>query len=91
MIGRRGAKELFLCAWPATSPDLTLCDFFLWEYVKDNVYVPPLPANTNAMTDRTTAVIKTVDRNMLRRVGEKFPHRLDVVLASNGGGHIEHM
>jgi hypothetical protein len=27
------------------SPDATPCDFFLWGYVKDQVYVPPLPAS----------------------------------------------
>ena len=27
------------------SPDVTPCDFFLWGYVKDQVYVPPLPAS----------------------------------------------
>ena len=25
--------------WPARSPDLSTCDFFLWGYVKDLVYV----------------------------------------------------
>jgi hypothetical protein len=25
-----------------TLPDLTLCDFFLWGYIKDKVFVPPL-------------------------------------------------
>jgi len=27
------------------TPDATPCDFFLWGYVKDQVYVPPLPAS----------------------------------------------
>jgi len=27
---------------PPGSPDATPCDFFLWGYVKDQVYVPPL-------------------------------------------------
>jgi len=27
------------------SPDATPCDFFLWGYVKDQVYVPPPPAS----------------------------------------------
>jgi len=30
---------------PPRSPDATPCDFFLWGYVKDRVYVPPLPAS----------------------------------------------
>ena len=32
-IGRRGPIE-----WPPRSPDLTPCDFFLWGYLKDQVY-----------------------------------------------------
>ena len=32
-IGRRGPIE-----WPARSPDLTPCDFFLWGYLKNIVY-----------------------------------------------------
>ncbi|PNF14455.1 hypothetical protein B7P43_G01713 [Cryptotermes secundus] len=27
--------------WPPCSPDLTLCDLFLWGFVKDSLYVPP--------------------------------------------------
>jgi hypothetical protein len=33
-IGRRGAIE-----WPASSPDLTALDFFLWGHLKNRVYV----------------------------------------------------
>ena len=30
---------------PPPSPDATPCDFFLWGYVKDQVYVLPLPTS----------------------------------------------
>ena len=30
---------------PPRSPDVMPRDFFLWGYVKDQVYVPPLPAS----------------------------------------------
>jgi len=33
MISRRGNIE-----WPARSPNLNACDFFLWEYLKSKVY-----------------------------------------------------
>ena len=33
MISRRGNIE-----WPARSPDLNACDFFLWGYLKSKVY-----------------------------------------------------
>ena len=35
---------LTTCLTPR-SPEATPCDFFLWGYVKDQVYVPPLPAS----------------------------------------------
>ena len=41
-IGRTGHKDLALHSWLPRSPDMTPCDFFLWGYVKERVYVPPL-------------------------------------------------
>ena len=58
---------------------------FLWGYIEDKVNVPPLLANIDGMKDGTTAVINTVDRDMLRRVWVEFSYRLDVVLAADGG------
>jgi len=43
-IGRKGKVDA-LMRWPPRSPDLTLCDFFFWGFVKDTVFVSPLPAN----------------------------------------------
>jgi hypothetical protein len=38
-------------AWPPRSPDLTPVDFFLWDCVKDQVYVSPLPNNLQELKD----------------------------------------
>ena len=37
-----GSFKIFehLLLWPPRSPDLTLCNFFLWVYVKDDAYKP---------------------------------------------------
>jgi hypothetical protein len=40
LVGRHWPNENLLLLWPPRSPDLTPCDFFLWSYVKDIVYVP---------------------------------------------------
>ena len=34
-IGRRGSID-----WPARSPDLTICEYFLWSYLRFRVYQP---------------------------------------------------
>jgi hypothetical protein len=46
-----------LLVWLPSSPDLTLCDFFLWGYVKDNAYKP--------LQDRIRASVQTIDGNKL--------------------------
>jgi hypothetical protein len=42
-------------AWAPRSPDLTPLDFFLWGFVKDRVFVPPLLANVAELRTRITA------------------------------------
>ena len=48
-IGRASDSNLVFARWPPRSPDLTPCDFFLWGYVKDKVYVPPLPESLDEL------------------------------------------
>lgn len=42
----RQTNRVFL-QWPPRSPDLNLCDSFLWGYVKGLVYILPLPRDLN--------------------------------------------
>jgi hypothetical protein len=75
---------------PPRSPDLTLCDFFLWGYVKEKVFVPPLPLDIDQWKLRITAFIKTIDRNMLGRLWDELDYRIDICWVTNGA-HIEHL
>jgi len=63
---------------------------FLWGYVKERVYVPPLPAGLDELTNRITAAVKSVTEDTLRRGWDEFSYRVDVVRAA-GGGNIEHL
>ena len=49
-IGRTGKEDDALMQWPPQSQDLTLCDFFFWGFVKDSVFVPPVPTNLQIFT-----------------------------------------
>jgi len=89
-IGRTGPKDLALHSWPPRSPDLTPCDFFLWGYIKERVYVPPLPADLDGLTNRITAAVKSVTEDTLRRVRDESSYRAYVVRAADGG-HMEHL
>jgi len=48
------------------SPDATPCDFFLCGYVKDQVYVPPLPASIPELMVRIRTAIETITADMLQ-------------------------
>jgi hypothetical protein len=70
--------------WPLRSPDLTPLDFFSWGFVKDRVYVPPLPANVAGFRIRITAAVAEVTPEMLRRVWEETEYRWDICRITNG-------
>ncbi|GBM68418.1 hypothetical protein AVEN_216883-1 [Araneus ventricosus] len=55
----------FSVAMASQSPDLTPCDFFLWVYVKDKVYVPPMSTTLQALQECITAAVTDIDGNML--------------------------
>jgi hypothetical protein len=42
-IGQTSHNDSLLLPWPPQLFNLTPCDFFLWGYIKDHVYVPPVP------------------------------------------------
>ena len=64
--------------------------FFLWGYVKDQVYVPSLPASIPEMKVRIRTAIETITADMLQRVWNKLNYRVDVCRITKGA-HIEHM
>ena len=72
------------------SPDATPCDFFLWCYVKDQVYVPPLPASTPELKVRIRTAIETITADMLQTVWNELDYRVDVCRITNGA-NIEHL
>ena len=89
-IGRTGQEDDALMRWPPRSPDLTLYDFFLWGFVKDTVFVPPLSANLQDLRNHITAAVALVDRDKLTRVWNEMDYRIDVCRITKSG-HIEHL
>ena len=62
-----------------------------WPTVSyERVYVPPLPADLDELTNRITAAVKSVTEDTLRRVWDEFSYRVDVVRAA-GRGRTEHL
>jgi hypothetical protein len=46
--------------WPPKSPNLTPMDFSFWGFVKDNVYIPPMPVDLQELHDRIVNAIALV-------------------------------
>ena len=88
-IRTTGQEDDALVRWPPRSPDLTPYNF-LWGFVKDTVFVPPLPANLQDLRNRITVAVALVDRDMLTRVWNEMNYRIDVCRITKGG-HIEHL
>jgi len=72
------------------SPHATPCDFFLWGYVKDQVYVPPLPANIPELKVRIKIATETITADTLQTVWNELDYRVDVCRITKGA-HIEHL
>jgi hypothetical protein len=89
-IGRSVHEDLMFCLWPARSPDLTPCDYFLWVYVKEKVFVPSQPMNIPDMKNRITAAVETITPYLLSRIWQKLDYRLDVCRVTKSA-HIEHL
>ena len=72
------------------SPDLTACVFFLWGYIKDRVFVPPLPVSLNEPKQRITKAVASADEDMLRSVWTELDYSIDICRVTKGSS-IEHL
>jgi len=78
-----------LLAWSPRYPDATPCDLFLWGYVKDQVYVPPLPARIPELKVRIRTANETITADMLQTVWNELDYR--VFCRITKGAYIEHL
>lgn len=79
--------------WPARSPDLTPCDFFLWEFVKDHVYaerVHSLEELQNRVRRACFCLLALITPQMLRKVHLATVNRARHCIAQRGR-HFEHL
>lgn len=77
-IGRGGPV-----AWPARSPDLTPLDFYLWGYVKDDVF-SIAPTNRENMKGRIREAFRNVRIATLQAVQQNFVRRLHLCIQQEG-------
>jgi hypothetical protein len=87
-IGRNGPV-----LWPARSPDLNPCDFFLWGHLKQIVY----ETSVNTVEELTVRVNNAADADSIRRNFDMLVRtqasmaRRAQACIDNGGRHFEHL
>ncbi len=76
-------------SWPAHSPDLNPCDYFLWGYLKSTVYRPK-PVDTDMLLKNIKRDVKKISEEMCGRVINNF-----IVRVKQGklmkGRHLENV
>jgi len=65
-------------------------DFFLWVYIKDQIYFPPPHANIPEPKVRISTAIQTVTSDMLQTVWNELDYRVEVCRITKGA-RIEHL
>lgn len=84
-IGRNGPWR-----WPARSPDLTPLDFFLWGYIKNEVYASPVHTREELELRVTTAFRRLNPRHIHNACTRGVHSRILKCLQQNGG-YFEHL
>jgi hypothetical protein len=65
------------------SPNLSACDYFLWGYLKNNVFLSK-PRNIEKRKQRIHEEIEAIPEQMTRRVMEDLRGRLEMCLRNRG-------
>jgi transcriptional regulator with XRE-family HTH domain len=77
-IGRRGPIE-----WPARSPDLTVADFFLWGYLKDQVFARG-PETIDELKAIITEEFNRIPQEMIAKACRSVSTRLELCIDIDG-------
>jgi hypothetical protein len=83
-IGHASNGDNNLLPWPPRSPDLTPCDFFLWGFVRDSVYVPPLSTPIQEFSGRMTHALQAITADMLHWVWDEIDCHVDLCYVTQG-------
>jgi len=84
-IGRGG-----MIAWTPRLPDFTPLNFYVLGYVKDQVFVSPLPERVEKLWARITVSVATIDAGTIHRIWDEIFNRWDICRVTRGN-YIEHL
>jgi hypothetical protein len=84
------AENQALLCWPPRWTDITPCKFFFWGYVKDSLFLLPLPQDLPELQSEIIPAISGIDCDMLQQVWVEIDYWFDACHITRGG-HIVHL
>jgi hypothetical protein len=82
-----GDRFLDKTKWPARSPDLNPCDYFLWGHLKSKIY-GKMPKTIKELREKIEFELKNISSLILTKVFENMKKRCEDILIKKGC-HIE--
>ncbi len=81
--------DRIIIIWPPRSPDLSPCDFFLWGYLKDQVYAENL-LSEEELRRSSEEKIAAIPRDLLQRANQNVFRRCQECIRVEGH-HFQHL
>ena len=88
-FGQRVMSRFEACPWPASSPDLTPPDFFLWGHLKSQVYRNN-PRSLAELKEAVKSAVRRLSPSVCRSAAAAALRRAKLCLERDGG-HLEHV
>lgn len=89
IFGRRVLSKGAAIVWPPRSPDLTAPDFFLWGYIKSQVYRTPV-SSLGVLKQRIRRCIKGISPDTIQAAMLSLPDRCRECIHRRGG-HLDNV
>ena len=70
--------------WPSYSPDLNPADFFLWGFLKERVYLDPVPKTIEQLKNNIRREAKKLKIDMVKRAIDNMNSRVQNLLCRKG-------
>ena len=91
-FGSRIISRGFANEWSSRSPDLTLCDFYLWSAVAESVYSNGAYSTVGEFQDAIRNAFNTLNNHLMKHVRAavlSVSQRLQICIQINGS-HLVH-
>ncbi len=81
---RRHSRSQKTKEWAPRSPDLTVCDFYLFGRVKSLVYAHPRPQTLDELKEKIREVMRSLDPTEIRAAFQSMRLRAHACLSVQG-------